>query len=222
MQTVIADTVSRLKKMGITVEEVSWPELKYSIAVYYIIQSSECSANLARYDGVRYGRGEALTELDPALSWEDYYALMRREGFGPEVKRRIMLGTYSLSSGFYDQYFNQAARVRTLLIEGFKKLANEYDLLVGLTSPVTAFKLGEKMVDPLEMYLADVMTCGINLAGVPAISVPVGEVEGLPVGWQIIGDYFAEDKILNLAYNMQNELGWLDKLPNIVNTKMEE
>jgi aspartyl-tRNA(Asn)/glutamyl-tRNA(Gln) amidotransferase subunit A len=216
LQAQVEKAVQSVEELGVTVERVSLPELKYCIAVYYIIQSSECSANLARYDGIKYGHGKTLADLPAEMSLTEYNELVRQEGFGPEVKRRIMLGTYALSSGFYDHYFQQAAKVRSLMIEGFKRLMTSYDMLMGLVSPVTAFKLGEKIDDPLSMYLSDVMTCGINLIGGPAVSVPLGMVDNLPVGWQLIGDYFAEGKILNLAKKMQDKLEWPNNLPPLI------
>lgn len=209
LKQVLMNSIEELKKLGCVVELVSWTDLEKSIPVYYIIQSSEASANLARYDGIRYG-----FSMDKELVDDDLVALNRQNGFGDEVKRRIMLGTYSLSSGFYDDYFQKAARVRTMLIAKARELFNQYDLLIGLTSPVCAFKIGEKIDDPLQMYLADIMTVGISLAGLPALSLPAGLVNGLPVGVQIVGKWFEEDKILGVADRLESVLN-LDLTPTI-------
>lgn len=209
LKKILNNAVGHLEKIGCLVETVSWVDLEKSIPVYYIIQSSECSANLARYDGIRYGFSVEKNSLS-----EDLVALNRQSGFGDEVKRRIMLGTYSLSSGYYDDYFQKAAKVRTLLIEKAAKLFEKYDLLIGLTSPVRAFRIGEKINDPLQMYLADIMTVGISLAGLPAINLPAGFVENLPVGVQIIGRWFDEKNILSLAKVLEEKLN-LDLKPLI-------
>lgn len=200
LKTVLEDVVEKLKKNGCQVDEVSWSELEMSIPIYYIIQPSECSANLARYDGIRYGFGVEKDQID-----SDLVSSNREKGFGDEVKRRIMLGTYSLSSGYYDDYFQKAAKARTILIEKAKKLFDQYDLLLGLTSPFTAFKIGEKVSDPLQMYLSDIMTVGVSLVGLPAINVPAGLVNGLPVGIQIVGKWFDEENILLIAKSLENE-----------------
>lgn len=200
MQDILLQTISMLKSLGYQVENVSWPDLEKSIPVYYIIQSSEASSNLARYDGIRYGLNVAE---DTSV---DMVARNRMIGFGSEVKRRIMLGTYSLSSGYYDDYFQKAARVRTLLIERVKKLFTKYDLLLGLTSPYCAFNIGEKINDPLTMYLADIMTVGVSLAGLPACNLPAGFIDRLPVGVQIIGKWFDEGKVLKMAYDLEKKL----------------
>lgn len=175
------------------VGEVSMPSFKYALAAYYIIAMSEASSNLARYDGVRYGF--ALEKLD---SWRRYFSKVRAEGFGDEVKRRIMLGSYALSAGYYGKYYLKALKVRTLVIRDFKKAFEEYDVLISPTMPALPFKIGE-LADPLTMYKADVNTVPVNLAGLPALSVPVGMVKGLPVGLQVIGNYFSENTLLNFG-----------------------
>lgn len=175
------------------VGEVSMPSFKYALAAYYIIAMSEASSNLARYDGVRYGF--ALEKLD---SWRRYFSKVRAEGFGDEVKRRIMLGSYALSAGYYGKYYLKAQKVRTLVIRDFKKAFEEYDVLISPTMPALPFKIGE-LADPLTMYKADVNTVPVNLAGLPALSVPVGMVKGLPVGLQVIGNYFSENTLLNFG-----------------------
>ena len=191
----ILNKVEELKEKGATVEEFSMPIFDYILSIYYILSSAEASSNLSRFDGVKYGyRSENSNTVN------EMYENSRSEGFGPEVKRRIMLGTYVLSSGYYDAYYNKALKARTLVIEEFNKAFSKYDVIVGPTAPITAFKFGEKANDPLEMYLADICTVPVNVAGVPAISVPVGKnSKGLPIGMQIIGKAFDEKTILKVA-----------------------
>ena len=182
------------------VAEVSMPSFKYALAAYYIIAMSEASSNLARYDGVRYGlSAEKLT------SWNEFFSKVRADGFGDEVKRRIMLGSYALSAGYYGKYYLKALKVRTLVIRDFKKALGDFDLLIAPTMPALPFKIGE-LADPLTMYKADVNTVPINLAGVPSLSLPIFEVRGLPVGMQIIGNYFEENSILSFARWLEAEL----------------
>jgi len=169
------------------------PHTEYAIPVYYLIATSEASANLARYDGIKYGLSESANNL------LEGYLKTKAKGFGAEVKRRIMLGTYSLSAGYYDAFYLKAAKVRTLIKKDFEMAFKKVDAIFAPVSPTPAFKLGEKTTDPLSMYLADVYTVSVNLAGLPAISVPVGSTENLPVGLQIIGKNFEENKILNIA-----------------------
>jgi len=195
VKNVINDALILLRDLGAVVEEVSLPHTEYAIATYYIISSAEASSNLARFDGVRYGYRSANAD-----NLSDMYNKTRSEGFGSEVKRRIMLGTYTLSSGYYDAYYLKAQKVRTLIKEDFSNVFQKYDLIVGPTTPTTAFKIGEKLNDPLTMYLNDILTVPINLAGLPAISIPAGFVDGLPVGLQIIGNYLGEKKILQVAH----------------------
>uniref|UniRef100_A0A7J2TGH2 Glutamyl-tRNA(Gln) amidotransferase subunit A n=1 Tax=Archaeoglobus fulgidus TaxID=2234 RepID=A0A7J2TGH2_ARCFL len=174
-------------------EEIDLPSLKYALASYYIIAMSEASSNLARYDGVRYGH------FSPVLtSWSDYYSRVRAEGFGTEVKRRIMLGTYALSAGYYGKYYLKALRARTLIIEDFRKAFAKFDVLISPTMPSLPFRIGE-IKDPLTMYRMDVNTVPVNLAGLPALNVPIGFVKGLPVGMQVIGNHFEENKLLSFA-----------------------
>lgn len=213
LKKLLQEAVGKLVELGAVVEELSLPMMKYGLPVYYIIQSSECSANLARYDGIRYGGKEILdNKIEETV---DMVTKIRSEGFGKEVKRRIMLGTYSLSSGYYDQYFDKAAKARTLIVDEFKKAFLDYDLLIGFTSPSVAFSVGEKSADPLQMYLADVMTVPISLAGLPAISIPIGLENGLPVGMQIVGKWFDEASVLKLAGNYQKVTSWHKNLPYI-------
>lgn len=206
-------TVKDLESRGAIVEEVSMPVLKYSLAVYYIIQSSECSTNLARFDGVRYGFGKDNENNEDIMQH-------RRMGFGKEVKRRIMLGTYSLSSGYYDDYFKKASEVRRKIVDDWQTLFDSYDVVMGLVSPVTAFKVGEKNDNPLEMYLSDVMTVGVSVAGLPALSVPGEMVNGLPVGIQLVGNYFDEASLLKVAYNLQMVNKWYKNIPQYINNKI--
>jgi aspartyl-tRNA(Asn)/glutamyl-tRNA(Gln) amidotransferase subunit A len=194
--------LKELEKLGASWEEVSLPHSKYAVATYYLLASSEASANLARFDGVRYGvRVEAENLLE-------MYKETRSKGFGDEVKRRIMLGTYALSSGYYDAYYKKAQRVRTLIKQDFEKVFENYDVVIGPTTPTPAFKIGEKISDPLTMYANDILTIPMNLAGVPAISVPCGLVNGLPVGLQIIGKAFDEATIYKVAHAYEQAAGW--------------
>lgn len=191
-----AKAVETFKALGATVEEVSLPHSEYGIAAYFIIASSEASSNLQRFDGIRYGY-----RTEDAQTLDEVYVKSRSEGFGEEVQRRIMLGTFSLSSGYYDAYFNKAGQIRTLITEDFKKVFEGYDLIIGPTTATPAYKFGEKIDDPVSMYLGDLFTVPINLAGLPAISIPSGfSAEGMPIGLQIIGNYFDEQTIYKAAY----------------------
>jgi len=190
----VKKALATLESLGAVVEEVSLPHSKYALAAYYLLASSEASANLARFDGVRYGvRAEAENLLD-------MYKKTRSQGFGPEVKRRIMLGTFALSSGYYDAYYKKAQKVRTLIKRDFENVFEKYDVVIGPTTPTTAFKIGEKIADPLTMYANDILTIPVNLAGVPALSMPCGLSEGLPVGLQIIGKPFDEETVYRVAH----------------------
>ena len=199
----IESAVEEYKKLGAEIKEVSLPNMKLAIPTYYVIASAECSANLSRYDGVRFGyRCEDPADLN------DLYIRSRGEAFGAEVKRRILMGTYALSAGYYDAYYIKAQKVRRLISEDFNNALSEVDVLMGPVSPTTAFSIGEKTSDPIEMYLADIYTIAINLAGLPAMSVPAGFVDNKPVGLQIIGNYFAEDRLLNIAHQYQQVTNW--------------
>jgi len=191
----VYSALSVLEGLGATWEEVSLPHSEYAVATYYLLASSEASSNLARFDGVRYG-----IRTSNAGNLLELYHKSRSEGFGPEVKRRIMLGTYALSSGYYDAYYLKAQQVRTLIKQDFDEVFKNYDVIIGPTAPTTAFKIGEQVNDPLKMYLNDICTIPVNLAGVPAISVPCGFIDGLPVGLQIIGNAFAESSVLRVAH----------------------
>jgi len=192
----VRDAIEVLKKQGAVVSEISLPTTKYAVAVYYVLTPSEVSANMARYDGIRYG---SVAEGE-FKNLEEFYFKNRSAGFGDEMKRRIMIGTYALSSGYYDAYYKKAQKVRTLIIEDFKNVFNDVDVVMGPVAPTPAFKLGEKVDDPLAMYLADVFTIPASAAGIPALSVPCGKSSGgLPIGLQIMGPQFAEEKVLNVG-----------------------
>jgi len=196
VEKVIKKFIQKIEKEGAKIEEISLPHTKYALPCYSLIAASEASANLARYDGIRYGTPNTEHETSNLL---DAYLKTRGEGFGDEVKRRIMLGTYALSSGYYDAYYLRAQKVRTLIKKDFLKAFQEVDVILTPTSPFTAFKIGERAKSALSMYLADIFTVSINLAGLPALSMPCGEVQGLPVGLQIIGKSFREDEIFEVG-----------------------
>lgn len=204
VRDLIYKVLRMLEKSGAFVEEVSLPNLEYALSVYYIIAPSEASSNLSRFDGVRYG----YRNMESA-TLREMYKKTRAEGFGAEVKRRIMIGTYCLSSGYYDAYYEKAQKVRTLIINDFKKAFSNYDVLISPTSPTTAFKIGDKADDPLMMYLSDICTIPVNLAGIPAISLPAGiSKNNLPVGIQVIGDILREDNILKIAGAIERDVKW--------------
>ncbi len=200
-----------LESLGATWDEVSLPHSKYALATYYLLSSSEASANLARFDGVRYGYRSKHDE-----NLIDMYKHTRAEAFGKEVKRRIMLGTFALSSGYYDAYYKKAQQVRTLIKKDFEDIFESYDVIVGPTTPTTAFKIGEKTSDPLTMYVNDILTIPMNLAGVPAISVPCGvSSEGLPFGLQIIGKHFDESTVYRVAHAFEQSTDHHEKKPKL-------
>ncbi|HET9401376.1 MAG TPA: Asp-tRNA(Asn)/Glu-tRNA(Gln) amidotransferase subunit GatA [Candidatus Acidoferrales bacterium] len=201
VRTRVEAAISALEKRGCKRVEISMPHTDYAIAVYYIIATAEASSNLARYDGVRYGLRV------PAATLLEMYRTTRGAGFGAEVKRRIMLGTYVLSAGYYDAYYRKGQQVRALIAKDFREAFEKVDAIVTPTSPVPAFKLGERTEDPLAMYLADIYTVTGSLAGVPGISIPCGDTpDGLPVGFQIFGPHFAEERVLQLAYAAQQAI----------------
>jgi len=195
----VLNAVEVLKKLGAQCEEFSLPLTEYAIPAYYLISSAEASSNLARYDGIKYGyRAEKYTDL------LDLYKQTRSEGFGTEVKRRIMLGTYALSSGYYDAYYKKALQVRTLIKKGFDEAFEKYDIILGPTAPTTAYKLGEKVNNPLEMYLGDIYTVSVNIAGLPGLVVPCGfDSKGLPIGLQLIGKPFDESTLIQVGYTFE-------------------
>jgi aspartyl-tRNA(Asn)/glutamyl-tRNA(Gln) amidotransferase subunit A len=206
----VKGALKMIESMGGSVEETSLPSLEYALSVYYIIAPSEASSNLSRFDGVRYGYRDREQK-----TLRKMYRRSRAEGFGNEVKRRIMIGTYCLSAGYYDAYYEKAQKVRTLIINDFKKAFEKYDVLVSPTSPTTAFKIGEKTEDPLTMYLSDICTIPANLAGLPAVSIPAGlSGDGLPIGLQIIGDVLREDNVLRTAHRLEEAIGF-DKRPKL-------
>jgi len=194
VQQAVEAAIEKFKKAGALVEEISLPSLPLALAVYYIICPAEVSSNLARYDGQRYGYS------DPeAKNLEESYELSREKGFGAEAKRRIMIGSYVLSSGYYEAYYKKAQTVRTKIVDEFREAFKKVDILVGAVSPTVAFKIGEKANDPLQMYLADIMTVAANISGNPALSVPAGESNNLPVGLQLIADYKNDRQLLAAA-----------------------
>ncbi|MCL0094233.1 Asp-tRNA(Asn)/Glu-tRNA(Gln) amidotransferase subunit GatA [Dehalococcoidia bacterium] len=210
VKQVIQDAISRLEELGAIVEEVSLPSTKYGLSAYYIIAPSEASANLARYDGVKYG----FSVQDAENMW-DALEKTRQYGFGIEVKRRIMLGTYALSAGYYDAYYLKAQKVRTLIRREFNQAFERFDALITPTSPTVPFKIGEKMEDPMQMYLSDVCTLPVNIAGIPGISIPAGFVNGLPVGMQILAKPFAEEMLLRIAFAFERATPWHKRKPPI-------
>lgn len=210
VESSIRDAIKKLESLGAIPVEVSLPHTDYAVATYYILATSEASSNLARYDGVKYGfRTEGRDLLD-------MYMNSRSQGFGVEVKRRIMLGTYALSSGYYEAYYRKAQQVRTLIKHDFEKAFNNVDVILTPTSPTAAFKLGEKTEDPLQMYLSDIFTISVNLAGVPAISIPCGFTSNnLPIGMHFIGKHFDEETILKVAYAYEQATDWHKRKPSL-------
>lgn len=210
VKAAIKDAARKLESLGAIVEEVSLPTFEYAVPTYYLIAPAEASSNLARFDGVKFGHRSS-----DAPDLLTMYYNTRREGFGAEVKRRIMLGTYALSAGYYDAYYLKALKVRTLIKQDFEKAFKHFDVLLSPTAPSPAFKIGEKSADPLSMYLSDIATIPVNLAGLPAISLPCGFSNGLPIGLQIIGEAFAEDKLLQVAYTYEQNTEWHKKRPSL-------
>ena len=210
VRAAVLQAVSELERLGASVEPVSLPTTEHALACYYIIAPSECSANLARYDGVKFG----YSYQDTPDMWQAMEST-RQRGFGPEVKRRIMLGTYALSAGYYDAYYLKAQQARTLIRQDFARVFEQVDALVTPTSPVAAFPLGEKTADPVQMYLIDVCTLPINIAGLPALSVPCGFADGLPVGMQLIGPHLSEARLLNIAYAYEQATEWHKAEPEL-------
>ncbi|NOY64957.1 MAG: Asp-tRNA(Asn)/Glu-tRNA(Gln) amidotransferase subunit GatA [Nitrospirae bacterium] len=206
----VKEAISLLKTMGCQIRDISLPHTGYAVASYYILATSEASSNLARYDGVKYGfraKGKDLLEM---------YTETRAMGFGPEVKRRIMLGTYALSAGYYEAFYKKAQQVRTLIKEDFDNAFEEVDIILTPTTPTTAFKIGEKISDPLQMYLNDIFTISVNLAGLPALSLPCGfSKDGLPIGLQLIGRAFDESSILKVAYHYEQSTDWHKRRPSL-------
>ena len=213
VKNAVNKSIEKLESLGATTVEVSIPHLEYTIATYYLLCMCEASSNLARYDGLRYGKDS------DALSGDVYSAFSRTRGenFGPEVRRRIYLGTFALSAGYYDMFYIKALKVRSLIRRDFVEAFKKCDSLVCPTMPSTAFKVGSLIEDPLEMYTQDILTCSVNLAGIPALSIPCGfDSNNLPIGFQIIGDYFDEKGILNIGYQLEQELGIFRKTPPLI------
>ncbi len=208
IEALLRTALEQLRAQGAVLREVSLPNLPLSVPTYYVVAPAECSSNLARFDGVRFGhRCENPRDLT------DLYERSRGEGFGAEVKRRIMIGTYVLSAGYYDAYYLKAQRVRALIAADFARAFETVDVLIGPTTPTAAFELGAKTSDPVTMYLNDIYTIGANLAGLPAISIPCGFVNSLPAGLQIVGPHFSEERLLNVAHRYQQESDWHQRTP---------
>jgi aspartyl-tRNA(Asn)/glutamyl-tRNA(Gln) amidotransferase subunit A len=199
----IHEAVDEYRKLGATVKEISLPNMHLSVPAYYVVAPAECSSNLARFDGVRFGH-----RCKEPKDLKDLYMRSRGEGFGAEVQRRILIGTYALSAGYYDAYYLKAQKIRRLISDDFKRAFEEVDVIMGPTSPSVAFRFGEKTADPIAMYLSDIYTIAVNLAGLPGMSVPVGFSNRLPVGMQIIGNYFSEERLLNAAHRYQQVTEW--------------
>ncbi|MFZ2315078.1 MAG: Asp-tRNA(Asn)/Glu-tRNA(Gln) amidotransferase subunit GatA [Gammaproteobacteria bacterium] len=200
--------IKEYEKMGAVIKEISLPNSKLAAPAYYVIAPAECSSNLARFDGVRYGY-----RANQPVDLEDLYKRSRSEGFGNEVKRRIMVGTYVLSAGYFDAYYLKAQRIRRLIRDDFAKAFQDVDVILSPTAPTPAFKLGEKSSDPISMYLADIYTIAVNLAGLPGISVPAGFVNNMPIGMQLVGNLFEESKLLNAAHLYQKATDWHTRTP---------
>ncbi len=205
---VVEEAIAQYRKLGAETVEISLPNNKLAIPVYYVIAPAEASSNLSRYDGVRYGHRAA--EYGDLL---DMYCKSRAEGFGAEVKRRILIGTYVLSAGYFDAYYLQAQKIRRLIAQDFEEAFKHCDVIMGPAAPGTAFKIGEKTEDPVAMYLEDLYTIAVNLAGLPGMSIPAGFAEGLPVGLQIIGNYFSESRMLGVAHQYQQATDWHTRMP---------
>jgi aspartyl-tRNA(Asn)/glutamyl-tRNA(Gln) amidotransferase subunit A len=209
MGAAVQQAIEQLKALGAEIVEVSLPNAKLSVPAYYVVAPAECSSNLSRFDGVRFGH-----RCKDPKDLEDLYKRSRSEGFGDEVKRRIMIGTYALSAGYYDAYYLKAQQVRQLIAEDFRKAFAQVDMIASPTSPDTAFKLGEKADDPISMYLSDIYTIAVNLAGLPAISIPAPMVNNLPTGLQLIGNVFQESRLLNVAHQLQLATDWHQQKPD--------
>ncbi len=204
----IEEAIEQYKKLGAELVEISLPNTHLAVPTYYVVAPAECSSNLARFDGVRFGH-----RCEDPKDLEDLYKRSRSEGFGAEVKRRILIGTYALSAGYYDAYYLKAQQIRHLISDDFTAAFEQVDVIMGPTAPTTAFGIGEKTDDPVTMYLSDIYTIATNLAGLPGMSIPVESVNGMPVGLQIIGNYFAEAKLLNVAHRYQQETEWHKQVP---------
>ena len=212
VRAVIQTALDQYRDMGAELVEIDLPNSGLSVPVYYVVAPAECSANLSRFDGVRYGY-----RCEDPVDLYDLYTRSRGEGFGAEVKRRIMVGTYALSAGYYDAYYLKAQQLRHLISDDFKAAFENVDVIMGPASPGPAFNLGEKAEDPISMYLSDIYTIAVNLAGLPGMSVPAGFVDGKPIGLQIIGNYFEESRLLNVAHQYQQQTDWHKQIPDSFN-----
>ena len=206
---VVQAAIKEYEKLGAEIVEISLPNSALAIPTYYVIAPAECSSNLSRFDGVRYGY-----RSDNASDLQDLYINSRSEGFGAEVKRRIMIGTYALSAGYYDAYYLKAQKMRHLISDDFAQAFKQVDVIMGPTAPSPAFKIGEKTDDPVAMYLSDLYTGAVNLAGLPGMSIPAGFANDLPVGLQLIGNYFDEARLLNIAHEFQKTTDYHKQIPS--------
>ena len=210
VRKIFDDVILILEKSGCRIKEISLKTSKLGVSAYQVVAPAECSSNLSRFDGVRFGhRAKDVSTID------ELYKKSRSEGFGNEVKRRILVGTYALSAGYYDAYYIKAQKIRNVISQEFREAFDEVDLIIGPTTPDSAFKIGEKLDDPIAMYLSDVFTVSTNLAGLPAISIPMGLKNELPIGLQIIGNHFDESKILSLSHHYQQITDWHSMMPNM-------
>jgi len=206
----IDDAIAEYKKLGAEVKEVSLPNSKIAIPAYYVVAMAECSSNLSRFDGVRFGH-----RCEDPQDLEDLYKRSRGEGFGEEVKRRILIGAYALSAGYYDAFYLKAQKLRRLISQDFAQAFEQVDVIAGPTTPEVAFKIGDKSDDPISMYLQDIYTISVNLAGLPGMSIPAGFVDGKPVGLQLIGNYFDEARLLAVAHQFQQATDWHSKTAEV-------
>lgn len=216
IQAAVEQAIKTYQSMGAKIKEITLPHTELAVPAYYVIAPAEASANLSRFDGVRYGY-----RCENPLDLNDLYTRTRAEGFGDEVKRRILIGAYALSAGYYDAYYKKAQRIRRLIKNDFINAFEEVDIIMGPTTPSPAFKIGEKTNDPVTMYLEDIYTISVNLAGLPGLSIPAGFTEGKPIGLQLIGNYFSEEKLLNIAHRYQQETDWHKQVAPIDNTGSE-
>ncbi len=208
INTVVQAAIEEYKSMGAEIVEISLPNTHLAVPVYYVVAPAECSSNLSRFDGVRFGH-----RCEDPQDLEDLYKRSRGEGFGDEVKRRIMVGTYALSAGYYDAYYIKAQQLRRLITEDFNRAFEQVDVIMGPAAPETAFKIGEKSDDPISMYLSDIYTIAVNLAGLPGMSIPAGFSNNMPVGLQLIGNHFDEARLLNVAHQYQQKTDWHRQIP---------
>ena len=209
VESIIQGAVKEFEAQGAKVREISLPTTSLAVPAYYVIAPAEASSNLSRFDGVRFGH-----RCDNPANLEDLYNRSRGEGFGEEVKRRILVGTYALSAGYYDAYYLKAQKIRRLIKNDFGQAFDQVDVIMGPTAPAASFKFGEKSRDPVSMYLSDIYTIAVNLAGLPGISIPAGFADKLPVGLQIIGSHFSEARLLNVAHRFQQATDWHRKMPD--------